>query len=66
MTFRTGVADRVHGFLDCGKGLLRGGSPERLMAGNLAGVFQRVRVGPIFHMAVLVAFPDSVSFQQDA
>jgi hypothetical protein len=36
------------------------------LAGNLAGAFQGVRVGPVFHMAVLVAFPDGMSFQQDA
>ncbi len=62
---RAGIADRPEHVLDSGGGLVRRDAERRMFAGEFEGADARMRIGPVPHPAVLLAFPDSADLDQN-
>src|SRR5258705_12856630 len=62
---RAGIADRPEHVLDSGGGLVRRDAGRRMLAGEFEGADARMRIGPVPHPAVLLAFPDSADLDQN-
>ena len=62
---RAGIADRPEHVLDSGRGPVRRDADRRMFAGEFEGADARMRIGPVPHPAVLLAFPDSADLDQN-